>query len=112
MPETIAHRGQLAERLIERVGLGSEQAAIDPDAAAARKHRRDVLEREAGRTAELDQREALEHARVELPAKAAPADRRNEPAFLVEPQRRGGKARLPRYFGDVELAHALDFKWT
>ena len=45
-------------------------------------------------------------------AQASPADRRNQPLFLVETQRRGGNARVPRDLRDVQVSHPLDLKLT
>ncbi len=112
MAQPVAHRRELANALIQLVGFGRKRVPIDARPAARRERFRDLFEREAGRAAERDQSEPLEHARVELPAQAASADRGDESDFLVEPQRRGGNAGLPRDLGDIQFAHVLDFKWT
>src|SRR5262249_33461572 len=54
-----------------------------------------------------DQTQPFQHAGIEDAAQAPPADRRDQPLFLVETQRRGGNARVPRDLRDVQVSHRL-----
>ena len=45
-------------------------------------------------------------------AQSAPADRGNQPLFLVEPQRRCRNPGSLRHLRDVQVSHPLDLKST
>jgi hypothetical protein len=82
MPEAVAHRLQALDRRVQLVGLGRELAAVDRGLALRREHRADLVEREAGRLAERDQRQLVEHAGLEGAAQALAAHRGDEPLLV------------------------------
>jgi lactam utilization protein B len=104
--EAVAHRLQSPDRRVQLVGLGRERAAVDRRLALRREHRADLVEREAGRLAERDQRQLVQHAGLEAAAQALSAHRRDQPLALVEAQRRRRHARAPGHFGNVHDARA------
>ena len=112
MTEPVAHAGQLPDRRIELVGLRGQEPALDARGTLRREYETDLFEREASRTAEPDECEAIEHVGVERPVQAPTPDGGDEAFFLVEAERRGGKVGKLRDLGDVERAHALDLKCT
>lgn len=112
MPQAVAQRDQFAQSAVDVVRFRGELAPIDTRLSVGREHRRDLGERKPRGATERDQREPIQHARIELPAKAAPADRRDEADVFVVSQCGGRNTGLPRDLGDIELTHALDFKWT
>jgi hypothetical protein len=97
MPQAVAHRAQLADRAVQVLRLRGEQRALDPRPPVGAEHAADLVQREAGRAAQRDEREALEHVRAVDPPQAVPAGRDDQAFFLVEAQGRGGHARAPRY---------------
>jgi hypothetical protein len=107
--QAVAQRAELADGPLQLLGLVAEQPAID---AAGDEHARYLVEREAGRAAERDQGQPLDHAGIEEAAQAAPAGRLDEALRLVEAQRRGRHSRAAGHLADVEIAQSLDLKST
>src|SRR5690606_41037444 len=75
VPQAVAHRGQLADRSVQLLGLRRELPPIDTGPSVRSEHEPDVLQREAGRAPERNQREPLQHSGIELTAQSPPADR-------------------------------------
>lgn len=112
MLHAIAHRGELANRSVQFFRLGREHLPVDPGSAIRREHPGDLLEREAGRTTERDQRQSLHHGAIEHATQALPAHGCDQAFLLVEAQRRRRHAGLLCHLGDVHFRHALDLKLT
>mgnify|MGYP003344303387 CR=1 FL=1 len=83
--------------------VGARVWVADVQLAAAEETVR--LIREAGGAAERDQRQPVQHARIEQAAQPAPAVRGDQPLLLVEAQRRGAHARQFRNLRDVDVPH-------
>jgi hypothetical protein len=71
----------LTDRQVELVRLDGEHSPVGSPAA---EHARDLVQRESGSPSHSDEREALDHAGVEETLQPSPADRRDQPLFLVE----------------------------
>src|SRR5947199_220387 len=69
----------------EILRLGREHLPVDARPPVGREHERDLIERKASGAPERDQRQAFEHAGIKHTTQAPPADRRDQPLFLVEP---------------------------
>src|SRR5437016_4963369 len=70
---------------VEILRLGREHLPVDARPPVGREHERDLIERKASGAPERDQRQAFEHAGIKHTTQAPPADRRDQPLFLVEP---------------------------
>lgn len=112
MAQPVAHRDELADRSIQLVGLGGKLPPVDTRPSVGREHSGNFIEREARRAPQCDQRQAIQDLQIEQPAQAAPADRGNQPLFLIESQRRRRDTGAPCDFGDIDRYHALDLKFT
>ena len=84
MPQTVAHGDEFADSPVQPIRLGHEHLPVDARPTVRREHERDFVEREAGSASQRDQRQPLQHVVIEQPAQAPPADRSDQPAFLVE----------------------------
>lgn len=111
MAQAVAHGGQAADGLVEFLRFAGEQPAVDGRAAVGREHAGDLVEGEAGGAAERDQGEAPQHVRLEQTPETPSADGFDQAFFLVEAERRSGKARARGDLADVEN-FPLDFKST
>lgn len=103
MAEPVAERSELADALVQLVGLRGELVAVDARLAVRVEHASDLVEGEAGVAPERDQGEALDHARIELAAQTDPADRLDQAAFFVITDRGRRDAHGPAHFADVHL---------
>lgn len=103
MPQTFAHLSQFANGSVEFFSFGREHLAVDARAAVWCEHRLDLVERETGEATQSDQRQPFQHLGIEHTVQPASADRGDQSFFLIEAQRRRGKARAPCYFGDIHL---------
>ena len=112
MPQAAPHGCQLADRLPELVRLRGEHGPGRCVAARRAANMRATVKGEPGGTAQRNQRQPLQHAAVEQPVKPPPADRADQALLLVEAQRRRGHSGTLRHLRNVEVAHALDLKWT
>ena len=99
----IAHGRQLPNFPVGFLGLRRQQPSVYPRPTVRREHECDLVEGEPGAAPKRDQREPLEHAGIEDPAKAAPSDRGYQPLLLVEPQRRSGDPGAPRDLCNIHL---------
>ncbi len=91
-----------AERLkADLIGLVLQHLALDVGPLVGREHLRDLVQRKTGRLAQRDQRQQLQHARVEGAAQALTADRGDQPLLFVIAQRRGRQARASGDFCNV-----------
>ena len=112
VPQAVAHGAQFADRPVQLVRLGREHLPVDARPPVRREHERDLIERKAGGAPQRDQRQPLQHAGIEQTAQATPADRGDQPLFLIEPQRRGRNAGPLRHLRDVQDLSPLDLKST
>jgi len=65
VPQAVSHGSQLANRPVQFFGLCGEHLSVDPRPAIRREHARDLIEAEAGRASERDEREAVQNTGVE-----------------------------------------------
>jgi hypothetical protein len=107
VPQTVAQGAEPADRDVEFLRAGRKPCPVDLRPAVGREHASDLIERKAGRAPERDQRQALDHPRIEQPPQSAPAHRRDQSAAFVIAERRGRHARALRHLRDVEVTHGL-----
>lgn len=112
MPQPVAQRAEPADGVVQRRRARRQRGAIDPGRTVLAEHGRDLVQREAGHAAERDQRQAIEHVRVEQAAQATPPDGGDQALVLVVTQGGGGQAGAPRDFRDIQVRHGLDLKST
>lgn len=74
MAQAVAHGDQFADRSVQFVGLGSKLSPVDTRPSVGCEHLGNVIEREAGRAPQRDQRQAVQDLPIEQPAQTAPAD--------------------------------------
>ncbi len=103
MAEPVTERGELADALVQLVGLDRQLATVDARLAVRREHVRDLVERETGVAPEGDQRKALQDRGVELTPLALAAGRFDQAPCFVVADRAGRDARGPAHFADVHL---------
>lgn len=65
VPQTITHRGQLAEGPIQFLRFGDEHLPVDAQSTIRRKHQRNLIEGESCGAPQCDDREALQNAGIE-----------------------------------------------
>jgi general stress protein 26 len=63
--QSVAQGAQTTDRAIQVVRLRLQQAAVDPRTAVCGEHLRDLVEREARRAPERDQRQSFQHRGIE-----------------------------------------------
>lgn len=68
MPQAVAHGTEFSDRAVQFIGLVCKALAVDVRLPLRPEHLRNLLKRETGGAAECDQREPLQHARIEHPA--------------------------------------------
>ncbi len=112
MPQSVPHRTQSANQDVEFVRLGGEHLPVDPHLSARPEHARDFVQGETGGAPDPDQRQSLQHARIEKPAEAAPSDRGDQPLLLIISERRRGYARPLGHLRNIQITHPLDLKLT
>ena len=105
MQQSVAHRGELADGTVQFAGPVDQLAAVDAYLAIGCEHPCDLVQREARRAPQRDERQPLQHGLVEHASLATPADGGDQPLVLVEAQRGGRHAGALRHFADVELPH-------
>jgi len=104
--QAAAQGNQLADRSVELGRPGLEHLPVDARTPIRREHARDLVEREAGRAPERDQREAFQHAGIEDTPQPVPPYRGDQVLLLIEAQGRGGHARAPRHLRNIQAFHA------
>lgn len=87
MPQSIAHRCQFADRAIELLRLARQQMSINLGVAVYSYHAGDLIQRKPRRSPKRNQRHSLQHIGAELAAQSLPANRINQPFFLIKAQR-------------------------
>lgn len=111
MKQSSPDRAQPADRPVQLSGLVGEHLPVDAWPPVRTEHARDLVKGEAGAASQRDQGQPFQHAGIEEPAQAVPADRDNQPFLFIEPQRRSRNSRAPCHLGDVH-ALPLDLKST
>lgn len=84
--EPVAHGGELADGVVEVVGFGRQQLAVDARAPVGGEHEGDLVEREARDATQGDEGEAVEHFGGKESVQASTTDGCDEPLLLVVPQ--------------------------
>jgi hypothetical protein len=110
--QAVAHGAEASDGFVELLRFCRQECAVDLQAPVRREHLGDLAEREAGDAPHRDQGQPLQHVGMKQPPQALPADRGDQPLFLVVPQGGGRNAGSARHLGDVQCAHALDLKST
>lgn len=104
--EAVAQGGKTAYGPVEFIGLRGELLAVDAGAAVGGEHLCDLVEGEAGGSADGDEGEALEDVGVVLAAESVPSGGTDEALLLVIAQGGGGQSGGFRDFSDVEQFHS------
>ncbi len=80
-----------------------QQPAIDRDLAPFVKQGTHLIQRKAGQARERNQPQLIEHPGGVLTAQTVAAYRRNQPLFLVMPQRRRRDSAQARHRADIQF---------
>lgn len=84
MPQAVAHGAKFSDCLVQVVRFGQEHVPVNMQLPARGKHECDLVEREASGTPEGNRRQSFQHIWCEQAAQAAPANRSDQPFFLIE----------------------------
>jgi hypothetical protein len=103
--QTVAQRGEAADRPVQIVGPGRKLHAIQADPARLAEHADDFVQREAGRLGQGDQRQPLQHARLEQSLQPPPTYRGDQAFLLVVAEPGGRHARSLSHLRDIEKFH-------
>jgi hypothetical protein len=63
--QTVTHHGELSNSPVQFFSLGGQSRAVDAQLSIRRKYLSDFLQRKSGHAAESNQRETLQHLRIE-----------------------------------------------
>lgn len=84
MPQAVAHGAKFSDCLVQVVRFGQEHVPVDMQLSVRGEHECDLVEREAGGAPEGNQRQSFQYIRIEQAAQASPANRSDQPFFLIE----------------------------
>jgi hypothetical protein len=96
--KAIAHGAQLADRPVQFLRLSRQHLSVDTWLPVWREHPCDLIKGKPGCAAKRNQHQPFEYTGIEEAAQPSPADRRDQPLFLIEAQCRSRHAGLLYYY--------------